>query len=61
MSPSTLSPPINQTLIKFLTLYNYTYIRPDRPSETLYHADLARILNCTAIYTKRRRPELRAA
>jgi len=35
-------------LIKFLTLYNYVYIRPDRDPDTLYHADRGRILNFSA-------------
>lgn len=46
---------------KILTLYNYTYIRPDSRSETLYHADPGWILNFTAIYMKRRRSGWHAA
>lgn len=40
-----------------LTLYNYTYIRLGRVSETLYHADQGWILNFTAIYMKWQRPD----
>jgi hypothetical protein len=47
--------------MKNLALYNYTYIRPDRTSETLYDADQSWILNFTAIYMKRRRSGWRAA
>lgn len=41
-------------LPKSLILYNNLYIRPDRVSETLYHADRGWILNFKAIYMKRR-------
>lgn len=44
-----------------LTLYNYHYIRPDRVSESLYHADPGRILSFTSSYTKRGGSGRRAA